>query len=90
MSSGISGNKELWEKGLQTRREVVGESYVDGALKNGASEFAFAGQQLVTEYVNKIPHDPAHGHKFRVDIKLDLPGAQYGLAQVSIANSEAC
>ncbi|KAG9253922.1 AhpD-like protein [Emericellopsis atlantica] len=45
-----TGSKELWEKGLQNRREVVGGTYVDSALKNGSSEFAFAGQQMVTEW----------------------------------------
>ncbi|TQS33434.1 hypothetical protein Golomagni_06223 [Golovinomyces magnicellulatus] len=46
-----SGNKELFEKGLKNRKEVVGEAYVDKALKNGSSEFAYPNQQLVTEYV---------------------------------------
>lgn len=44
-----SGYKQLFEAGLKNRREVVGEAYVDRALKNGSSEFAFPGQQLVTE-----------------------------------------
>lgn len=44
-----SGNKELFEKGLKNRREVVGDVYVDRAIKNGSSEFAFPNQQLVTE-----------------------------------------
>jgi 4-carboxymuconolactone decarboxylase len=50
-----SGNEELWRRGLRTRREVVGEAYVDNALRNGSSEFAFAGQQMVTEYGNCPP-----------------------------------
>lgn len=50
-----SGNKELFEKGLQNRREVVGEAYVERALNNGSSDFAFANQQLVTEYVAIFP-----------------------------------
>ncbi len=40
---------ELFEKGLKNRREVVGNTYVDAALANGSSEFAYPGQQLVTE-----------------------------------------
>ncbi len=44
-----SGNKDLFEQGLKNRREVVGETYVAAALKNGSSEFAFPNQQLVTE-----------------------------------------
>jgi len=42
-------NKELFEKGLKTRREVVGDVYVDAALK-GADEFSMPMQELVTQY----------------------------------------
>ncbi|KAF9878258.1 hypothetical protein CkaCkLH20_04296 [Colletotrichum karsti] len=42
--------QELFDKGLKTRREVVGNAYVDASLKNGSSEFAYPGQQLVTEW----------------------------------------
>ncbi|KAF4955773.1 hypothetical protein FGADI_4345 [Fusarium gaditjirri] len=41
---------ELFETGLKNRREVVGNAYVDAALSNGSSEFAYPGQQLVTEW----------------------------------------
>jgi 4-carboxymuconolactone decarboxylase len=41
---------DLFEIGLQNRREVVGNAYVDAALQNGSSEFSYPGQQLVTEY----------------------------------------
>jgi 4-carboxymuconolactone decarboxylase len=47
-------HKELFETGLKNRREVVGDVYVDKALENGSSEFAFAGQQLVTEYISPV------------------------------------
>jgi 4-carboxymuconolactone decarboxylase len=40
---------QLFQQGLKNRREVVGDTYVDAALKNGSSEFAYPGQQLVTE-----------------------------------------
>lgn len=40
---------DLFEIGLQNRREVVGNAYVDAALQNGSSDFAYPGQQLVTE-----------------------------------------
>lgn len=43
-------HSDLFEAGIQNRREVVGDSYVDNALRNGSSEFAYPGQQLVTEY----------------------------------------
>jgi len=42
-------NKELYEKGLKVRREVLGAEYVDNAIKN-ADEFTQDLQQLVTEY----------------------------------------
>ncbi|CAI6089279.1 hypothetical protein V2G26_007139 [Clonostachys chloroleuca] len=41
---------EMFNRGLQNRREVVGNAYVDAALKNSQSEFAYPGQQLVTEW----------------------------------------
>ena len=44
-----SGDQKLFEAGLKNRREVVGEAYVARALENGSSEFAYPGQQLVTE-----------------------------------------
>jgi 4-carboxymuconolactone decarboxylase len=48
--SNIKGlHKELFEKGLKNRREVVGDAYVNKALENGSSEFAFPRQELVTE-----------------------------------------
>ncbi|CAH0023719.1 unnamed protein product [Clonostachys rhizophaga] len=45
-----SSNSELFQKGLQNRRQVVGNLYVDRSLENGSSEFAFPNQQLVTEW----------------------------------------
>ena len=42
-------NKELFDKGLQTRREVLGAEYVDAAIKN-ADDFTMAMQELVTQY----------------------------------------
>lgn len=44
-----SNNKSLFEQGLKNRREVVGDAYVNKALENGSSEFAYPAQQLVTE-----------------------------------------
>ncbi|RJE27656.1 4-carboxymuconolactone decarboxylase [Aspergillus sclerotialis] len=43
-------HEDMFNLGLQTRREVVGDSYVDNALRNGSSEFAYPGQQLITEW----------------------------------------
>ncbi|KAJ4858072.1 carboxymuconolactone decarboxylase family domain-containing protein [Trichoderma breve] len=41
---------EMFAIGLKNRRKVVGDAYVDTALKNGSTEFAYPNQQLVTEY----------------------------------------
>ena len=42
-------NKALFDQGLQIRREVVGDSYVDASLKN-ADEFSMPMQELVTQF----------------------------------------
>lgn len=42
-------NKELFERGLQTRREVLGAEYVDASIRN-ADEFNLPMQELVTQY----------------------------------------
>ena len=42
-------NKELFDKRLANRREVLGAEYVDNALKN-ADAFSQPLQELVTEY----------------------------------------
>ena len=41
-------NESDYEKGMKTRREVLGDSYVENSLKN-ATEFTLQLQQLVTE-----------------------------------------
>lgn len=45
---------KMFDLGLQNRREVVGDAYVNTALQNGSSEFSYPGQQLVTEYVHQF------------------------------------
>lgn len=42
-------NQELFDQGLQTRREVLGADYVDNAIKN-ADTFSLPLQELVTQY----------------------------------------
>jgi 4-carboxymuconolactone decarboxylase len=42
-------NKELFDQGLKTRREVLGAEYVDAAIKN-ADDFNMPMQELVTQY----------------------------------------
>jgi 4-carboxymuconolactone decarboxylase len=41
-------NRELFDKGLKVRREVLGADYVDNALKN-ADDFTRPIQELVTQ-----------------------------------------
>ena len=42
-------NQELFDRGLKTRREVLGDAYVDAALAN-ADEFGMPMQELVSQY----------------------------------------
>ncbi len=42
-------NKELFEKGLKVRREVLGAEYVDASLKS-ADSFNLPMQELTTQY----------------------------------------
>ncbi len=42
-------NKELFEKGLKVRREVLGAEYVDASLKS-ADSFNMPMQELTTQY----------------------------------------
>lgn len=42
-------NQELFDQGMQTRREVLGAEYVDASIK-GADEFNREMQELVTQY----------------------------------------
>lgn len=42
-------NKELFEAGLQTRREVLGTEYVDSAIRQ-ADDFTMPMQELVTQF----------------------------------------
>jgi 4-carboxymuconolactone decarboxylase len=42
-------NQELFDKGLQVRREVLGADYVDAAIRN-ADDFTMELQQHVTQY----------------------------------------
>jgi len=42
-------NKELFERGLKTRREVLGAEHVDASIRS-ADEFNMPMQELVTQY----------------------------------------
>ena len=41
---------DKFDIGLQTRREVLGDEYVDNSINNNRDEFAWPMQELVTEY----------------------------------------
>lgn len=47
--TGARTHTEAFERGLKTRREVLGDSYVDASL-NKATDFSWPMQKLVTEY----------------------------------------
>ena len=59
-------DKELFEKGLATRRDVLGREYVDNALAT-ASEFAQGFQELLAGESN-----PCHVRKWWIGSSLDL------------------
>jgi 4-carboxymuconolactone decarboxylase len=65
-------NKEAFEKGLSTRREVLGADYVDSALKN-ADDFNRPMQELVTEYCwNEIWNRPGLDRRTRSMLNLAM------------------
>ena len=45
-------DEDAFERGLQTRREVIGSDYVDKALA-GCDDFSEEFQQLVEDYVER-------------------------------------
>lgn len=45
----MSNVSKSFERGLKTRREVLGDEYVDKSV-NAATEYTFPMQELVTEY----------------------------------------
>jgi len=65
-------NKDAFEKGLQTRREVLGSEYVDSSIQN-AGEFNMPMQELVTEYAwNAIWNRPGLDRRSRSMINLAM------------------
>jgi len=65
-------NKDAFEKGLSTRREVLGADYVDGSLKN-ADDFNMPMQELVTEYCwNEIWNRPGLDRRTRSMLNLAM------------------
>ena len=65
-------NKELFEKGLKVRREVLGAEYVDKAIQN-ADAFNQPMQELVTQYCwGEIWNRPGLDRRTRSIINLSL------------------
>ena len=65
-------NRDAFEKGLKTRREVLGAEYVDQAIRN-ADDFNLPLQELVTEYCwNEIWNRPGLDRKTRSIVNLAM------------------
>jgi 4-carboxymuconolactone decarboxylase len=68
----ITMNKEAFEKGLKTRREVLGAEYVDASIRN-ADDFNRPMQELVTEYCwNEIWNRPGLDRRTRSFLNLAM------------------
>jgi 4-carboxymuconolactone decarboxylase len=67
-----SMNKEAFEKGLKTRREVLGAEYVDASISN-ADDFNRPMQELVTEYCwNEVWNRPGLDRRTRSFLNLAM------------------
>jgi len=65
-------NRDAFEKGLKTRREVLGAEYVDQAIRN-ADDFNLPLQELVTKYCwNEIWNRPGLDRKTRSIVNLAM------------------
>ncbi len=65
-------NRDAFEKGLKTRREVLGAEYVDQSIRN-ADAFNLPLQELVTEYCwNEIWNRPGLDRKTRSIVNLAM------------------
>ena len=65
-------NRDAFEKGLKSRREVLGAEYVDQAIRN-ADDFNLPLQELVTEYCwNEIWNRPGLDRKTRSIVNLAM------------------
>lgn len=66
---------ESFERGLKTRREVLGDAYVDASL-NKATDFSWPMQQLVTEYCwDEIWNRPGMSRRERSILNLGMISA---------------
>ena len=65
-------NKDAFDKGLATRRAVLGADYVDNSIKN-ADDFNLPIQELVTEYCwNEVWNRPGLDRKARSMLNLAM------------------
>jgi len=65
-------NRDAFENGLKTRREVLGAEYVDQSIRN-ADAFNLPLQELVTEYCwNEIWNRPGLDRKTRSIVNLAM------------------
>ncbi len=65
-------NRESFDKGLKTRREVLGPEYVDASIKS-ADDFNRPMQELVTEYCwNEIWNRPGLDRRTRSLLNLAM------------------
>jgi 4-carboxymuconolactone decarboxylase len=65
-------DQDAFERGLQTRREVIGSDYVDKALA-GRDDFSEEFQQLVTQYCwNEIWNRPGLERRTRSMLNLAM------------------
>jgi 4-carboxymuconolactone decarboxylase len=65
-------NKEAFEKGLKTRREVLGADYVDSSIRN-ADDFNMPMQELTTEFCwNEIWNRPGLDRRTRSFLNLAM------------------
>lgn len=66
---------EAFERGLKTRREVLGDVYVDASLDK-ATDFSWPMQKLVTEYCwDEIWNRPGLGRRERSILNLGMISA---------------
>ena len=65
-------NKDAFEKGLETRRAVLGADYVDSSIRN-ADNFNRPMQELVTEYCwNEVWNRPGLDRRTRSMLNLAM------------------
>ena len=66
---------DAFERGLKTRREVLGDAYVDKSLQN-ATDYSFPMQELVTEFCwNAIWNRPGLDRRSRSILNLGMIAA---------------